>query len=968
MKLLIFFLIAVIVFLLSPVPSHAKYHPGIKWREISADPFIVVFPKGYEETAAYTLETAQELYRRQIKFWGGGIRLHGPIRILLTDVYDTANGSATFYPYNRIELFLFNPPPDSTLGSYEEWVRLVLSHELTHIIHFNWGSGFTYFWRSIFGSNPVFFPAVVIPSWLLEGLAVYDESWVNRWGRLNSPDYYLMLKYIVKAGKMPDWTSIWGDPTPWPGATSIYLYGAAFSHFLEQKYGKEKLPQLVRHYARRPVPLIIKKKKGPVILSLQQRFKEVFGKDIYILWREFIRHLEHTLAEETPDPSHRPVRFLTSSGKSKSYPAPLDTHHVVYVDANYKEYPGLYILDTRTGKRKRLTRHYGINGWHYSRKQGNIYFSAADYSRSFYRYADLYTVNPQTGKTRRLSYGKRLFYPVMAHFPGDDSNNNKNDKPGNYIYNIIYCIKRIKMSSYLCRFDPATGKEELLSGGYDALAFPAISPDRRFIAVSLKQRGNNWRIALFDMKGRLLRFLTGGDVKSYYPRWSQNNSLYFIIQHRGSYRLAAADTERNTVEIYTGPGLPALKSFGLLPGAEDQQQVVASFFDANGFNLGTFNAADVKKETLPLDAGESAPAAPALGAAPPAPSSGGKRYNFLRELLPKYITPAYRKGGGEYQPGISIGGMDLTGEHSFTLDGYYGFDSGAVNGRVNYTFDGFYPTLGFTYSDLSGMYSTGDSHRYIHNEREFQFSIFYPLAVRLRRQLYLFYDVHFETVSDEFVDLPERFRYRLNGMKLALLFNSAQRYYDSISETDGISLSLSYSREFKFLGSDFSINTAALEYKHYISLGRPNVLALRLAASDSWGEAKRLVYMGGADSQTGFHVAGGDFFNLMRAYPSGYFLGAGGVLLNAEYRISLLKIEKVFFIFRSIERLYLSLFADVGNLWQEKIKIDPSSSLGAELNLVTYLGDIKLTIAGGAAVGQHPYHKALFYFRLGGSF
>ena len=70
-----------------------KFHPELKWKEISNQKFIVVFQKGYKNLAFYTLEKAQEIYNISLKFWQNPIK--GKIRILLTDVYDNSNGYAT---------------------------------------------------------------------------------------------------------------------------------------------------------------------------------------------------------------------------------------------------------------------------------------------------------------------------------------------------------------------------------------------------------------------------------------------------------------------------------------------------------------------------------------------------------------------------------------------------------------------------------------------------------------------------------------------------------------------------------------------------------------------------------------------------------------------------------------------------------------------------------------------------------
>ena len=917
-----------------------KYHPGIKWKEISDKRFVVVFPKGYEETAVYTLSAAGEMYGKLMRLWGEHIQIRGPIRILLTDVYDYANGSATYFPYNHIEIYLFNPPPDSTLGSYREWIHLALSHELTHIINFNSGSGFTYFMRKVLGSHPAFYPIMFMPVWGMEGMAIYGESYVNPWGRLNTPDYHIMLRYIAGAGKMPDWGDFWGDPTSWPGGTAKYLYGAAFFNFLGKKYGCDKLPEFVGKFTHSPLPL-----------TIHHRFKQVFKKDITDLWNEFLRHLEQADSGPTFDRDNSKVKFLTGAGKFKKYPLVVDKDQAVFVNENYTEFPGIYRLNLNTGEKRRLIKKSGITGLSYSAGEKKIYFSAADYYKSFYYCSDIYVLDPVKNNVRQLTEGKRLSYPVK---PGASGNE-------------IYCVKRVKTKSFLCLLDLNTGKESILPvlkpGGFDSLAFPAVSPDNRYIAASIKERDKNWSIALFDLKGNLIRRITGGQFKCYYPLWKNAHEIYFVSEHKKNYRLALFNLGDDSFYIYNDHRVPAIKSFGLLPGKEE---AIGSFFDANGYNLGLINLSQLHRERFRIDA--ETPVPPVTPVPSPAGMTGSKGYDFTRELFPKYIDFNYRMGGSECQPGVILTGRDLTAQHSYTVGGFYGFKSNTANFTFSYTYDGLYPSLRFRYSDLSDYNESSHNYRYIHNERKFRVAGSFPLSIRDRRQFYFYSDIHFERAADDFLDLSDDYRVNLNGTTLAFLFNSAREYYDSFSYADGMNVSLSYSREFKFMGSDYDINTVSLDYRQYISLLRPNVLALRLAVSDSWGEAGRLFHMGGAESQEGFQPGDNHLFELMRGYPSGYFTGTGGYLLNLEYRLSLLKIENVFLMARSIERLYLSLFADIGNLWIEEKKMDPSYSLGMELNLVTYLGDIEFNFSGGIAVGQRPYHSPIVYLRIGSSF
>ena len=938
-----------------------KYHPEIRWKEISGGKFIVVFPRGYEEEAVYTLETAKQLHEQLSQLWGDWVQIHGKTRILLSDSYDDSNGSATFFPYNQVEIYLLTPPPDSTIGNAKEWIRIALAHEMTHIFNFNAGCGFTYFLRKFLGANPLLYPTLVMPVWLDEGLAVYAESKMDEGGRLNTPDFKLMLHSIAGGGNMPGWDSIWGNPTPWPGSTAKYLYGATFIDFLAKTYGHAKLPEFIKTFAYHPLSIVLTKDLTPVKLTVRQRFKKAFGKSLSTLWNQFLQQTgsnsPDTGKDNNNNPGPGPVTFLTRNGKFKKYPLLTRDKELFYVNQNYQEYPGIYRLDIETGQSQRLIEQTDISGMFYWEPGHTIYFSAVDYYKSFYRYSDIYALDTRSKEVKRLSTGGRLFYPTRA---------NRDE-------NKIYCVKRKRNQSYLAVLDLNTRRSKILSEGYAAMAYPAISPDNRYMAVSLKRKREDWAIALFDLEGRLINIITEGRGKCYAPAWKNPEELFFICRHQDSYKLAGLDLRDHSFTLYDDPRLPALRYITPPPG-ENREQIAASVFAANGFNLALLNLQELKKTTPEANPESPSPSPdnrenPGIEpTSPPPPTYRPKSYNYLREMFPKYIIGAYRSGGNEAQPGILIGSHDLLMQHSFTTEIFYGLRSKTVNFVLNYTFDGLYPSLSLRYSDLSEFNHSPGLGDFIHKERKFEMIGLVPLSIRERSQSYLYSNLHFETAGDDLPDLPPGSRVKLNGMKLGFFFNSARRYYDSISQADGIGFSLSYSREFKWMGSDYEINSAAFQYKHYLSLGRPNVLALRFGLMDSWGEARRLFYMGGAKPQEDFQPAGSSIFDLMRGYPSGYFSGTGGCLLNIEYRMSLFKIERVFFSISSIDRLYLSLFADIGNVWNKKWKIDPAYSLGLELNLILVFSDVRINAASGLAVGQNPHHSPVLYFRIGHAF
>src|SRR4029079_6851786 len=109
-------------------------------------------------------------------------RLTGPLghsssgitEIVLTDDTDFANGSATGLPYNTIRLYVTAPDDMSPLNDYDDWYLELVTHEYTHILHIDNLSAFPAFLNAIIGKT--FAPNQVQPRWIIEGLAVVEET------------------------------------------------------------------------------------------------------------------------------------------------------------------------------------------------------------------------------------------------------------------------------------------------------------------------------------------------------------------------------------------------------------------------------------------------------------------------------------------------------------------------------------------------------------------------------------------------------------------------------------------------------------------------------------------------------------------------------------------------------------------------------------------------------------------------
>lgn len=931
MKRTAIFLTLAILFCRGLVP---KYHPEIRWREISNKRFIVVFPEGCQSEAAFTLNTAEEIYQKLQSFWQSPVK--GKIRILLTDIFDYPDSFATFFPFNQIVVNLFNPPPDSLLGNYRDWLRLSLSHEMSHIFVLNTGSKFTYFMRKIFGSLSIFYPLANFPRWLLEGLAIYGESLLSEGGRLNAPDFDIMLAEIVKGGQFPNYLNLYGDFTRWPAAFSRYLYGSKFFQFVAANYGQQKLRELVKNQSHHPI-----------ILYVPGRFRDVFGKKHGALWDEFGESLRNE-GMGIVNGNGPPFAAITGDGMVKKFPVFwAGENRIIYGADNYREYPGVAIIDLDTGVTTWLIKKNDINDLYLDARTNTLYFSAVDSFRSYYGYSDLYEYRIIDNTLKRLTRGRRLFYPVKLKGSGK-----------------LYCVKRTNNRAHLTVLDLANGKERVISEGFPSIAYLSVSPNRNYIAASLKRENVPWCVALFDREGSLLKLFLLPRAKCYYPRWLSNKELYFIAEYDHNYRLARVDITEGKGVIFDDPRLPAIKYFDLMPG---ENKAVIVYIDANGYNLAAVDLRELQGSAFFIagtnrgNRGEPEP-----NVRVPSPT----KYRYLRDLLPKHMTFSYRNAGKEIQPGIYISGVDLLSKHAFDLKSYYGLRSKKLNVDFGYTLDCFYPTLMIGYKDYYGLYESEDDREYSHRTTELKLVGLYPLLLSKKHQSYLYANLHFERIVNRFTGPAQAEKTRFNGFKLAFLYNSSQKYYDSFSYNDGLRFSLSYAQDLKVLGSHSNIQTLTVEYKQFIPIHRPNVLALRLALGQSWGAFRRQFYMGGSQAEAGLQgleLSESNLFELMRGFPAGYFSGDGGYLFNAEFRISLLKIERCFSISPSFERIYFTLFMDMGNLWKQERVFNPVYSFGIELNVDIFLGR-KLPFCAGIAFGHHPFHAPAFYFRIGDSF
>ena len=228
--------------LLSAQPASAP------WRTIETAHFRIHFPAPFQAWAARTASAIEGIHERVTEFVG--YRPPRKIDVLVQDPLAEANGIA--YPFlDRPVIVLWTSPPEaeSGLGDYDEWMDLVTTHEMAHIVHLTRPRNRPGFLERLLPLpvGPVLWNS---PRWLAEGYATVVEGALTGSGRPRSSYRAMVLRQFAIEGKLPSYRAL-SSTSGWLGGSMAYLVGSAYLEWLEEREGKGSLQKLWKRMASR---------------------------------------------------------------------------------------------------------------------------------------------------------------------------------------------------------------------------------------------------------------------------------------------------------------------------------------------------------------------------------------------------------------------------------------------------------------------------------------------------------------------------------------------------------------------------------------------------------------------------------------------------------------------------------------------------------------------------------------------
>lgn len=229
--------IVVLTLILSSFGVFAEDKEEVNWSFIETENFKVIYHQQVKEQAYQVAEIAEGIYKEQTKFTG--FKKFRKIAIVVTGENDIANGLAV--PRDVVHIYVNPLYTDTRVDG--EWLKNVVTHELTHIFQTEATFGNTYVLHKITGSSTFlgFPPNVYNPLWLKEGAAQYGSS-LHGYDSLDRKRLMVMEQKIKSDKFYTDEELIWAQSPI--GGEAYYNFGFGFFNYLMEEYGEEKFLKL----------------------------------------------------------------------------------------------------------------------------------------------------------------------------------------------------------------------------------------------------------------------------------------------------------------------------------------------------------------------------------------------------------------------------------------------------------------------------------------------------------------------------------------------------------------------------------------------------------------------------------------------------------------------------------------------------------------------------------------------------
>ncbi|OGQ04389.1 MAG: hypothetical protein A3F82_04415 [Deltaproteobacteria bacterium RIFCSPLOWO2_12_FULL_44_12] len=895
------------------------FHPFKGWRTIDIQHFSIHYHQSIEEVAqraAGYLEEAHEKLSPQYQW-----KPWGRTQIVLTDNFDDSNGLASVLPYNWILLRVVPPEPESSLAMYDDWLKTLITHEYTHILHLDAYGGF---WKPVHWIlGKLVAPAGLTPNWVKEGTATLEETEETEGGRGRAAYSEMLLRTAILNKQFPTIDRAAGVHWKWPGFQTPYIFGVKFMQYLKERFGEEKFQAFHK-----------KTQRNFFIGAINSHARTLFGKSFYELWKDWKKELEEKYEGWESNVRQKGLteveRFL--SGKESFYLPTFsrDGEKLAYVTLSPRKASTLWLKDLKGGKPEKLGERTPSQ-ISFSPDGGSLVFSSMATHKRFYRYYDLFQVDLKTKKSKRLTHGKRARDP---DFSPDGSK-------------ILFAAGEGGTDS-LKVFDVETREITSLveASPFTQFANPRFSPDGSQFAVVRFQNRVGWELCLYRADGSFIKQLTknGLSVESR-PTWSPDGRFVLFssdedgVNNFYAYDLTTEKKQRLT-QVLTGVFQPAL--------SPDGNTLLARYYNGDGYDirkvpldgLMTVDSGprtkdkkiknEKSEEGLKANATDVQPTSLARSqqSEPQVTDYEPHKYNPFRGslFLPRYVLPGFIVLDNGLLVSGATGGNDPLHYHNWIGGATYRTDAKHLGYFGRYTFSRYQPTFGIGIDDSAVdfgtlSFSTGNTYHFYEERRQAYAFFSVPLGTRQAVGASYFYEDRMPITGILANEAAALNLGIFSGININYVYGDRTAYPASISPTEkGRTLRLNGTITDGRLGANEQNEQKIFsgDYREYIPLGKNHVIAMRAAGGIAFGDAilPGTFSLGGSLGEGALTGGTSSRSFSLRGLPLSTLVRDKVMLLSTEYRLPLVSPQRglgTWPIF--LNNLHLGFFADYGDAW-----------------------------------------------------
>ena len=565
---------------------------------VDTEHFIFIYEERDSAAVDELVSFCEEVYWEVTSFYDSYPK---KIYCVIDGRIDRANASFSPLPVH-LTLRVAAPSYPGMGYTADNWLRFVLTHELTHYVQLVYEKGIMAGISRFLGNEGKSAIGIFIPEWYKEGSAMFMETTPTSVGRGKDPFFELVYKSLILEESFFTYR-LSGHFSPYSPHDRFYIAGYLLVNQIAEKYGENALREIHEEFVRFP------------FFGLDRAIRKVTGKR----GTEIFGELKQTLVSRYEDEFGMDEGVQISPRTRGNYFPPAITEKGWIIYRSTPENPAAIVLyDPDSGEESELITVYLTDNYSYTadKSGASVVYAAIESTirpSGTTGTSDLFAVDTNTGLRSRITRDAHAWHPALS----PDGR-------------VLVAVKGFGSYSALIIVDQATGVQSLLFKMHDSNVFnPVFSDDGTKIAFTMNVRGlqDIWEIQYpvetieLDGKGQIPENfnseraipLTGPDYAGdFFPKYSREAVLY-TTDRTGNLTVHARFADGTAVQITTDNSAFA----GQIAGAS----LVYSSYSAQGYTL----------KSIPY---------PGVPAEPTERSSDVLTENIATEDFPKIQRPA----------------------------------------------------------------------------------------------------------------------------------------------------------------------------------------------------------------------------------------------------------------------------------------------------------------------------------------